>query len=157
MRRSSTKESNGEFLSQAAGTRSDVDRFVEALGGAEPPGWLPAARQYFAHLDVGEIEVGLSTVEAPATPEMRGAWEHYVELAVGRHVVPAVALELRLASELARERPDRIEPIVEHLRAHGADIGLLEWARVPPPLLTYIARGGLRQDPGGDGESSGHA
>jgi hypothetical protein len=78
-------------------------------------------------------------------------------VAVGEHVVPAVALELRLASELVRERSDRITPIVEHLRSRGADIELLRWAQVPPPLLTYIALGGLRQDPGGDGESSGHA
>jgi len=113
--------------------RSDVDRFAAALAGfrcLEAPAWLPRARQYFTHFEVEEIDAGASTVEVPAETDTvecigRGPWEHYVEVEMGRHVVPVVRLELRLVSELVRDRPDRSGPITEHLRHHGADLQLL--------------------------------
>jgi len=42
--------------------------------------------------------------------------------------VPAVRPELRLVSELARNRPDRAAALIAHLRSHGADLGLLQRA-----------------------------
>ena len=113
--------------------RSDVDRFAAALTGypcLDPPAWLPGARQYFTHYVLDEIKVGASTVEVPAEADTiecigPGPWQHYVEVPVGRHVVPAVALELRLVSELIRGRPDRWEPLIEHMRSHGADLSLV--------------------------------
>lgn len=114
--------------------RSSVDRFAAALAGfpcPDPPAWLPDAGQYFTHFTVDGVKVGASTVEVPGasdTVECVGVapWRHYVDVPVGGHVVPAVALELRLASELVRGRAERVEALVEHLRVHGADLDLVE-------------------------------
>lgn len=111
--------------------RDDVDRFAAALGGH--PVWLAEAGQYYATAVVDGVTVEASTVETPddtATHECagRGPWEHHVPVPLGRHVVPAVRLELRLVSELVRNRPDRALPILDHLRAHGADWELVRRA-----------------------------
>jgi hypothetical protein len=116
--------------------RADVDTFAAALSGfpcLTPPVWLPDARQYFARFAVDEIDVGFSTVERSVDTDTvecigRGPWEHYVPIRCGRHVVPVVSLELRLASELVRDRPDRYEPLIEHARRHGADLQLIRRA-----------------------------
>jgi len=113
--------------------RTEVDHFAAALSGfrcLDPPAWLPAARQYFTHFVVDEIKVGASTVEVPTDSDAvecvgRGPWQHYVDIDFGRHVVPAVALELRLVSELIRDRPGRWTPLIEHMRSHGADLQLV--------------------------------
>lgn len=113
--------------------RADVDTFAAGLSGfrcLDPPAWLPGARQYFTHFELDEIKVGASTVEVPTDSDAiecigPGPWVHYVDIDVGRHVVPAVALELRLVSELIRGRPDRSGPLIEHLRSHGADLRLV--------------------------------
>jgi len=113
--------------------RVAVDRFAAALSGfrcVDPPAWLPDARQYFTHLVVDEIKVGASTVEVPVDGEAiecmgRGPWQHYVDIDFGEHTVPAVGLELRLVSELIRNRPERYEPLIEHMRWHGADLRLV--------------------------------
>lgn len=113
--------------------RSDVDQFADALTDFPclgRPVWLPRARQYFTHFDVNEIDTGASTVEVPtdaATFECIGSgpWEHYVEIEVGNHVVPVVCLELRLTSELVRDRRDRYSELIEHMRHEGADLQML--------------------------------
>jgi hypothetical protein len=113
--------------------RDEVDTFAAALSGfrcLDPPAWLPKARQYFTHFEVDEIKVGASTVEVPTDAETiecigRGPWQHYVHVNVGKHTVPAVALELRLVSELIRDRPDRYTPLLEYLRLHGGDLQLV--------------------------------
>jgi hypothetical protein len=113
--------------------RGQVDRFAAALGRfrcLEPPAWLPDAHQYFTHFEVDGIDVGASTVEVPTESDAiecigSGPWQHYVDVDLGRHTVPAVALELRLVSELIRGRPDRSAPLIEHMRAHGADVRLV--------------------------------
>ncbi len=113
--------------------RADVDRFAAALSGfrcMDPPAWLPDARQYFTHFEVDEIKVGASTVEVPTDSDViecigRAPWRHYVDVDFGRYTVPAVALELRLVSELIRDRPDRYKPLIAHLRSHGADLQLV--------------------------------
>ncbi len=78
----------------------------------QPPAWLPDAGQYYTHFLVNEIDVGASTVEVPTETDTfecvgRGPWEHYLDINLGKHSVPAVVLELRLVSELLRNRPDR--------------------------------------------------
>jgi hypothetical protein len=130
--------------------RQEVDRFAEALSGypcQEPPAWLPDARQYFTHFKVEEIDVGASTVEVETDAEAiecigRGPWQHYVPIEVGKHIVPAVALELRLISELIRDRPDRFTPLIEHMCANGADLHLVKQAmsdrRLNPALQRQI-------------------
>lgn len=113
--------------------RGDVDTFAAALSRfpcLEPPTWLPNARQYFTHFEIDEIDVGSSTVEIPADTGTfecigRGPWEHYVHIRFGEHLVPVVRLELRLVSELVRNRPDRYVPLIEHMRLHGADLPLV--------------------------------
>jgi hypothetical protein len=112
--------------------QADVDEFAAALAGfpcLTAPIWLRDAQQYFARFAVDGIDVDVSTVERSVASDAfecigRGPWEHYVPLRFGRHVVPAVSLELRLASELVRGRPDRYEPLIEHLRVHGVDLPL---------------------------------
>jgi hypothetical protein len=111
--------------------RDDVDRFAAATGTAAT--WLPEPRQYFAHARLGETEVSMSTVEMPTDRAGfecvgSGPWEHYTEVAVGEHLVPAVALELRLATELVRDRPDRYDALIAHMRTHGYDEKLAETA-----------------------------
>lgn len=120
--------------------RADVDRAAARLAGfpcPDPPAWLPDSGQYFTRFQVEGVTVEFSTVEGPDSedPEARlsecagrGPWQHYVHVVLGRHVVPAVRLELRLATELARDRPDRYTPLISHLRVHGADLSLLTQA-----------------------------
>jgi hypothetical protein len=116
--------------------RRDVDAFGAALAvlpGVRclvPPAWLPEVRQYYANYDVRGVEVGFSTVEGETDSDGlecvgRGPWEHFDLLACGPHRVPVVATELRLVSELARDRADRYGPLMEHLRSHGCDVALL--------------------------------
>ncbi|MEU1468326.1 hypothetical protein ABZ434_08895 [Streptomyces sp. NPDC005761] len=116
--------------------RGDVDRAAASLSGfpcRDSPVWLSDARQYFARFEVEGIEVEISTVERSADTDTlecvgRGPWQHFVRVGVGRHLVPAVSLELRLVTELVRSRPDRYEPLMEHMRLHGADLPLLRKA-----------------------------
>jgi len=110
---------------------------VDAIGAAlaafrclDPPAYLPAARQYYGNYEVDGVEVGISTVEWETDSDGieclgRGPWEHYHLVPCGPYTVPAVALELRLVSELCRGRPDRYGPLLAHLRAHGGDAALV--------------------------------
>jgi len=113
--------------------RADVDQFAAALSEfrcLDPPVWLADARQYFVRFAVAGIGVGASTVERPVDTDTfecigRGPWEHFVRVECGRHTVPAVRLELRLVSELVRNRPDRYQPLIERLRSPDADLDLV--------------------------------
>ncbi|WP_203719053.1 hypothetical protein [Asanoa siamensis] len=130
--------------------RGDVDRVAAALSRfpcATAPVWLPEARQYFARFDVDGTDVELSTVEWPAGSDVcegagPGPWRHHVPVRMGAHVVPAVRVELRLVTELVRDRPDRYEPLLAHLRRHGADLALVRRAMrergVDPPLRQRV-------------------
>jgi hypothetical protein len=123
--------------------REDVDALGSALSSfkcLDPPAWLPEARQYYANYEVNGIEVGISTVEVETASDAletlgRGPWEHFSLIPCGPYAVPTVALELRLITELGRERPDRYVPLIQHLQMHGCDIELvgrgLEVVRLP--------------------------
>ncbi|MGK5740165.1 hypothetical protein [Micromonospora sp. URMC 103] len=114
--------------------RADVDSIAAALSRfpcLHPPVWLRDARQYFADYRVDDIGVGASTVERPADTDAHecigtGPWQHYVHVHCGTYLVPAVRLELRLVSELHRDRPDRYMPLIDHMRVHGADLQLVQ-------------------------------
>jgi hypothetical protein len=116
--------------------REDVDVFGAALspfGCLSPPTWLQVTRQYYANYEVNGVEVGFSTVEIESEADTietfgRGPWEHFVLIPCGPYAVPTVALELRLATELLRDRPDRYRPIIRHMRANGCDSDLLRRA-----------------------------
>jgi hypothetical protein len=92
--------------------------------------WLPDSCQYFARYAIDDVDIEISTVEGSTDAETvecagAGPWRHYVLIACGTHSVPAVRLELRLVSELVRNRPDHAAALTAHLRSHGADLGLL--------------------------------
>ncbi|WP_326662616.1 hypothetical protein [Streptomyces sp. NBC_00385] len=130
--------------------REDVDGFAAGLSGfpcLDAPAWLPDARQYFARFRVDGTEVEISTVEHPADTDTfecagSGPWTHWVHAGIGRHVVPVVGLELRLVSELVRNRPDRIGPLIAHMRVHGADLPLVRRAmserKVEPKMTARV-------------------
>ncbi len=114
--------------------RSAVDAFGAALSPFEcldPPAWLPENDQYYANYRVNGVEVGISTVELETDSDVietfgPGPWErHYVLLPCGRYSVPTVTLELRLITELYRDRPERYNPIIQYLRAHSCDLDLV--------------------------------
>ncbi|GAA3126634.1 hypothetical protein ACFFR3_23555 [Nonomuraea salmonea] len=116
--------------------RADVDTFAAALSPFPcpyPAAWLPETAQYFTRYEVNGVIVEISTVERETDSDGmecigRGPWQHCVQVTCGAHRVPVVRLELRLATELARDRPDRYEPILGHLAAHGCDAALLRRA-----------------------------
>jgi len=143
--------------------RQDVDAFGSALSEfrcLDQPAWLETTRQYYANYEVEGVEVGISTVEVDTAVDTietmgPGPWEHFVPLACGPLVVPTVCLELRLITELYRNRPERYRPLMEHLRAKGCDVGLLQRgmqnARLPETLQDQV----LRKLAAGRGDSAG--
>jgi hypothetical protein len=113
--------------------RQSVDAFGSALASFKcrfSPAWMPEARQYYADCEVNGVGVGISTVEVETESDGlecvgRGPWEHYVLVSCGPYTIPAVALELRLVSELLRDRLDRYTPLIQHMRVNGCDIELV--------------------------------
>ena len=114
--------------------RSSVDAFCQALAPfkcLEAPAWLAQTQQYYGNYEVNGVEVGISTVEVPSDLDIietfgRGPWEHFTLLPCGSHTVPTVALELRLLTELYRDRPDRYEPLIEFMRLNGCDVDFMQ-------------------------------
>jgi hypothetical protein len=136
--------------------RVAVDAWVAALSGAvtvhDPPVWLSDAQQYFARLSVEGVTIELSTVEIDADTDTAesvglGPWIHFDVVPCGVYRVPTVALELRLVSEIARQRPDRFGPLVAYLRTHPCDLALVQRglaANSTPPddiarLIEYLS------------------
>ena len=130
--------------------RAAVDQFAVALApypALQEPVWLAGDHQYFCNYDLEGVEVGASTVEIDTghdTTETFGSgpWRHFVEVPLGSRKVPAVRLELRLATEMLRRRRDRAEPLIAFLGAHGCDTSLasraLENAGVAPHTRTRV-------------------
>lgn len=116
--------------------REDVDTVAAALSSFPclyATSWLPQSSQYFARYEVNQVHLEISTVEQETDSDGmecigRGPWEHYVLVTCGSHRVPVVRLELRLATELLRDRPDRYHPLLDHLAAQGFDPDLLDRA-----------------------------
>jgi hypothetical protein len=109
--------------------RGSVDAFNAALSSfrcLEAPAWLADTQQYYGNYEVNGVEVGISTVEVESEADTietfgRGPWEHFTLLRCGRYSVPTVALELRLITELFRNRPDRFQPLIGFMQARGCD------------------------------------
>jgi hypothetical protein len=123
--------------------RSAVDAFDAALAPyacLEPPAWLSHSHQYYANYAVNGVEVGISTVEIETGSDIietygPGPWErHYVLLPCGPYTVPTVALELRLITELYRDRPERYRPLIQYIRARGCDLDLVRRGLAAPRL-----------------------
>lgn len=113
--------------------RKAVDLFAQALKDYEcriPPTHLPEQQQYYAEFLVDGVEVGISTVEVETRHQAietygPGPWLHFEHLPCGPYMVPTVRLELRLVTELGRQREDRYCPILEYLRCYGCDAELV--------------------------------
>lgn len=133
--------------------RAGVDAIAAALAGApcsDPPVWIPQSHQYFTRFQLHGGTVEFSTVEGTVPDDGhegpgRGPWDHWTPAPIGDgRTFPAVALELRLVTELLRNRPDRITPLLTHLRTHGANRPLLTRAMtaraIPQPRRTAILR-----------------
>jgi hypothetical protein len=147
--------------------RADVDTFAKALSShpcLHPPAWIPASSQYFTRYEVHGVQVEISTVEQETDSDAMecigtGPWHHHVLVACGPHQVPVVRLELRLATELLRNRPDRYEPLLHHLSTHGYNAALLHkalTAHTLPPHHHHLIKTRLTQPPSppNDGTSS---
>jgi hypothetical protein len=96
----------------------------------EAPVWLAEARQYFARYEVNGVKVEISTVEVASDADTietfgRGPWEHFSLLPCGHYTVPTVGLELRLITELVRNRPDRYQPLIQFMQMRGCDLDLI--------------------------------
>ncbi|MFI6504943.1 hypothetical protein [Nonomuraea typhae] len=130
--------------------REDVDTIAAALSAFPclyAASWISATSQYFTRYDVNGVHVEISTVELEDDSDAmecvgRGPWQHYVLVTCGSHRVPVVRLELRLATELLRDRPDRYEPLLDHMAARGFDAGLLQRAMtaqgLPPERRHWV-------------------
>jgi hypothetical protein len=114
--------------------RRCVDAFGSALSSfkcQEAPTWLPDMHQYYGNYDVNGIEVGISTVEIASDADTietygRSPWEHFKVITCGSHAVPTVALELRLITELHRNRPGHYKPIIQFMLQNGCDHTFIE-------------------------------
>jgi hypothetical protein len=117
--------------------RRGVDLFSAAFSSATPavclmpPTWLPAAVQYFCRYVLSEVVVEFSTVEPPQAVASDafecigpGPWEHFDLVALGKHQVPVVGLELRLVTEVFRNRAERYRPLAAFIGEHGGDLAL---------------------------------
>lgn len=116
--------------------RSEVDRFGAAVLELPAtvcvfgPALTDQPRQYFARYAVDGVTVELSTVEVETDSDAMecfgsGPWTHFDLVPCGSHQVPAVATELRLITELTRDRPERVGPLLEYLRQRGCDVALV--------------------------------
>ena len=72
--------------------------------------------------------VEFSTVEVDGHPRETAAWNQARSVEIDGVCVAVEAIETRLATELARNRPDRWVPIARHLARHGYDEAVLSSA-----------------------------
>jgi len=137
--------------------RTHVDAFAVALSSfpaLTPPTLLEEAKQYYAAYNVNGIQVEASTVEVTTDSVYietygDGPWKYQTLIAVGPYRVPTVALELRLATELLRNRPDRYEPMITWMKQNGCDADLLVHAMNARRLSPEIQHSILAQVGGG--------
>jgi hypothetical protein len=114
---------------------------VDVAEVVDGPMWLGDASQYFARLNASGVIIELSTVEVDADTDANecvgsGPWVHFDLVPCGEFSVLAVALELRLVTEVARQRADRWTPIVEYFRSHPCDVALVERGLVEHSMPT---------------------
>ncbi len=133
--------------------RTHVDAFAVALSSfpvLTPPTFLEGSKQYYAAFNVDGIQVEASTVEWTTDSAYietlgDGPWRNRTLITVGPHRVPTIALELRLATELLRNRPDRYEPMMEWMKQNGCDADLLGHAMAARRLSPEIQNSILAQ------------
>lgn len=132
--------------------RADIDAVAGALAHlpcVAAPQWIEVSRQYYACYELDGVGFSFSTLEEPCDEDGwecqgPGPWQHYVAVEIGGERIDCVGLELRLTTEFLRGRPDRYEPLLAHLGAHGADLDLLRQsltARQVPDSLAHLTLG----------------
>ncbi len=147
--------------------RQSVDAFGSALSSfrcLETPTWLAETQQYYGNYEVNGVEVGISTVEVASDVDTietfgRGPWEHFTLLTCGRYTVPTVTLELRLITELFRNRSDRYQPLIQFMQLHGCDLDYIHRGMIAIRLLQTMqddVLGKLREAPFRGVASQGH-
>jgi len=95
-----------------------------------PPTFLEDMRQYYVEFEINGVDVGISTVEIETDLDWietygPGPWVHYVLLPCGSYMVPTVKLELRLITEVYRDRQERCNPLIGYMKTRGYDTTLL--------------------------------
>ncbi|ARQ70354.1 hypothetical protein CAG99_17230 [Streptomyces marincola] len=131
--------------------RRDVDAAAAALAHlpcVAAPRRIEVSRQYYACYALNGVGFSFSTVEQAGEEDGweckgPGPWRHFVTADCDGLSVDCVRLELRLTTEFLRDRPDRYRPLLDHLRAHGADLALLRQslaARGIPERLARLTR-----------------
>ncbi|MEM7129605.1 MAG: MerR family transcriptional regulator [Chloroflexota bacterium] len=113
--------------------RENVEAFHLAMSPFKldlPPTYDPEDALYWASYFVDGTHVDVATNESSYKSDGiesagSGPWTHFSKLPWGHHSVPTVNLELRLVTELYRNRPDRYIPLIDHMRGKKIDIHLL--------------------------------
>ena len=122
-----------DFLALDRDAVDELARAAEDVGFSTlfAPGWLawtPESGQYFARSAAGDVWIEFSTVEIDGEQrEIAGRRQSGV-VDVEGVAIKAEALEARLATELARNRPDRWVPIARFLARRGYDEALMSSA-----------------------------
>jgi len=117
-------------------SQAQVDAFAAALDGfpcIAPPAWDAETGAYAARFLIRGFEIAMTAAgdapdgepDAVFETQGHGPWQHSVPIVCGAHTLHAVALELRLATEVARERHARVAPLLRALRRRGCDLPLL--------------------------------
>jgi hypothetical protein len=86
--------------------------------------------QYFASFTIDAVKVEISTIELTSDLDVMetfgtGPWKHFSLAKIGEYVIPIVAIELRLVTEIMRGRDDRIESIIAYLKETNINKKLL--------------------------------
>lgn len=113
-----------------------VDLFADIFkenNGFNPPEWIDITKQYYSTCLIDDIVVGFSTVEIDSNLDTIetfgfGPWKHFSIIELNNLQIPVVKLELRLVTELYRNRKNRIDPIVEYMKRNNYDFALLNRA-----------------------------
>ena len=79
---------------------------------------------------------GLVGSQTRSTPG--GPWLHYKTVPVSGFAVPVARLEIRVVTELFRDRKDRSEPLLAHMQETGCDLDLVEQALEEARLPTNV-------------------
>ncbi|MHB1355540.1 MAG: nucleotidyltransferase family protein [Anaerolineae bacterium] len=114
--------------------RDGVDKFSLTLSGFQcltAPAWLAESQQYFSSYVVHGIQVEFNTVEVTSGLDTietygRGPWEHFTLIPCGSYAIPTIRLELRLMTELFRNRPDRYSPLLQFMQVNGCDVNFIQ-------------------------------
>ncbi len=113
--------------------RESVEDFHLAMAPFKldlPPTYDPEERIYWASYFVDGIHVDAACNEYQWESDAvesggAGPWTHFTSLSWQQRSVPTVNLELRLITEIVRNRPDRYEPLINHMRGKKVDKELI--------------------------------